>query len=218
MTTNTNSIQGHGKVEADFLKNLAKEDKLFFEFYDSRDEDIFAEWMQLVIRRVALIIKRVATEATLEDVEDATAELFLYLYRRAIENYNPHRSSPSGFLTSLAIYKGRELRRSLLRQKLNTSNSVCQNKFTDNIDEGEISVDSLASKNSQLEDDVLARESLKELLDTLTQVERKTLELRWEGYSYDEIANRVGKTSNNIRQLVFRMRRKVKPAIGSSVM
>jgi RNA polymerase sigma-70 factor, ECF subfamily len=150
--------------------------------------EMFRRYSRLVLS-IAIRILRDATEA-----EEIVQEVFLFLHQRASE-FDRNKGDAKGWVVQLAYHRSLDRQRSLRRSEIYFGT------------DGHAVADTLAGA-SDLERQVAMRQSgelLKEAFENLSERQRRTLELFFfEDLDYEEIADRIGESQDNVRHYYYR--------------
>jgi RNA polymerase sigma factor (sigma-70 family) len=188
----------------DLLEEL---DQLFLNFRESHSESDFELLVKAFQRPIAALMRRYLSEFSREELEDAIANYFLWVFEYAPLLYNPaYETTPSQFLYIYASYQARDLRRKLSR-KASSQVSLDEQLEINSTDPG--GVFQLADVFG-LEELVLAKDSILGLWEQLTTLEKNVAYLSGQGLKDREIAAQLGMTDTNVRQIRFRIRKKLR--------
>jgi RNA polymerase sigma-70 factor, ECF subfamily len=150
--------------------------------------EMFRRYSRLVLS-IAIRILRDMAEA-----EEIVQEVFLFLHQRASE-FDRNKGDAKGWVVQLAYHRSLDRQRSLRRSEIyfgTDDHSVA---------------DTLAG-TSDLDRQVAVRQSrelLKGAFESLSERQRLTLELFFfEDLDYDEIADRIGESHENVRHYYYR--------------
>jgi RNA polymerase sigma-70 factor (ECF subfamily) len=150
--------------------------------------EMFRRYSRLVLSIAIRILRDVA------EAEEIVQEVFLFLHQRASE-FDRNKGDAKGWVVQLAYHRSLDRQRLLRRSKT----------YFGTDDQGV--VDTLAG-TSDLERNVAVRQSrqlLKEAFENLSERQRRTLELFFfEDLDYDEIADRIGESQENVRHYYYR--------------
>ena len=151
---------------------------------------VFSAYVR-VVRGIAFRILKDAAEA-----EDLVQELFLFIQQKC-GIFDSSKSSASSWIIQMAYQRAIERRRHLASRHFYDPK------------ESQTEVDLLVAKPTT-EDDyspdvVFGRNGLKKVVEALTEDQRETLKLYFfEGYTFAEIAKKLGQTLGNVRNHHYR--------------
>lgn len=182
---------------------MNNEDHQWVKRFKSRDKHALEEAIDLSGPSVQALVKRVLSGAgSFEDVEECVSDAFLAAWHN-IESYEESRASFRTWLLVLSKYKALDLRRKLLHPGTEVT------RLRD--------VESLHSPNPT-EQNVLSRESTRELIDFVRRMSEPDRSLFWRRYFYyenlDELAAMFGLTKKAIESRLYRCRIALKKALG----
>jgi RNA polymerase sigma-70 factor (ECF subfamily) len=150
--------------------------------------EMFRRYSRLVLSIAIRILRDVA------EAEEIVQEVFLFLHQRASE-FDRNKGDAKGWVVQLAYHRSLDRQRSLRRSEIYFGT-----------DDRAIA-DTLAG-TSDLDRQVAVRQSrelLKEAFESLSERQRRTLELFFfEDLDYDEIADRIGESQENVRHYYYR--------------
>ena len=194
------------------LLNLIKEES-------EEAKDILYEKYKYII---GLIIKKYTMSAKMLNIEynDLYQEGMLGL-SQAINNYSSHRNIKfSTFAFTCierkiisAIKKANRKKHSILNESFSLDYTVEDNRESfENI---------IASPNENIEEMLVLKEKkdyfVKKINDVLTPFEKKVYELKLNNYSYEQIADNLGKSYKSVESALFRVRIKLKKILKEMV-
>lgn len=156
--------------------------------------EMFRRYSRLVLS-IAIRILRDAAEA-----EEIVQEVFLFLHQRASE-FDRSKGDAKGWVIQLAYHRSLDRHRFLRRteRKFGTDDQAL--------------ADTLAGSHDPERHAVVrqSRELLKEAFENLSERQRRTLELFFfEDLDYEEIANRIGESQDNVRHYYYRGLKKLR--------
>ena len=150
--------------------------------------EMFRRYSRLVLSIAIRILRDVA------EAEEIVQEVFLFLHQRASE-FDRNKGDAKGWVVQLAYHRSLDRQRSLRRSEIYFG--------TDD----RAVADTLAG-TSDLDRQVAvsqSRELLKEAFESLSERQRLTLELFFfEDLDYNEIADRIGESHENVRHYYYR--------------
>jgi RNA polymerase sigma-70 factor, ECF subfamily len=150
--------------------------------------EMFRRYSRLVLSIAIRILRDVA------EAEEIVQEVFLFLHQRASE-FDRNKGDAKGWVVQLAYHRSLDRQRSLRRSEiyLGTNDRAV--------------ADTLAG-TSDLDRQVAVRQSrelLREAFENLSERQRLTLELFFfQDLDYDEIAERIGESHENVRHYYYR--------------
>jgi RNA polymerase sigma-70 factor (ECF subfamily) len=150
--------------------------------------EMFRRYSRLVLSIAIRILRDVA------EAEEIVQEVFLFLHQRAAD-FDRNKGDARGWVVQLAYHRSLDRQRFLRRREtyLGTNEHAVADTLarTSNLDRH------IASRQS--------REQLKEAFENLSERQRRTLELFFfEDLDYDEIADRIGESQENVRHYYYR--------------
>jgi len=151
------------------------------------------EALSILFRRHARQVVHVAQRILRDDseAEDLLQELFLFLFQKA-RLFDPAKGSAASWIIQMTYHRAIDRRRYLgSRQHYGTQELK----------------EELHPANGQgsINEVVAGRELLSRFRELLTEDQRQTLELHFfEGYSFQEIAEKTGQTYGNVRNHYYR--------------
>jgi RNA polymerase sigma-70 factor, ECF subfamily len=144
-----------------------------------------------LVRGVALRILRVDSEA-----DDLLQELFLFVYRKA-SIFDPQKSSLRSWIVQMTYQRAIDRRRYLQSRHFYT--------LLDLDGVANVSGKGEGSEGSNFQSPLVGNTTIDGLLDSLTEDQRNVLRLHFfEGYSFDEIAEKLDQSLGNIRNHYYR--------------
>lgn len=153
--------------------------------------ELFRRYARLV-RGVALRILRDRAEA-----DDLLQEVFLFIHRKSV-TFDSSKSSARSWIVQMTYHRAIDRRRYLqsrhfyTRVDLNGATEVPDPRSNGETHDGSVGK-------------LIGRTTVQGLLDTLTEDQRNTLSLYFfEGYTFDEIATKLGQSWGNIRNHYYR--------------
>jgi RNA polymerase sigma-70 factor, ECF subfamily len=150
--------------------------------------EMFRRYSRLVLSIAIRILRDVA------EAEEIVQEVFLFLHERASE-FDRNKGDAKGWVVQLAYHRSLDRQRSLRRSEIyfGTDDHAVADTLAGTSD----LVRQVAVKQS--------RELLKEAFESLSERQRLTLELFFfEDLDYDEIADRIGESHENVRHYYYR--------------
>ena len=176
----------------------------------SRLSDGDKEALGLLFRRHACLVRGVACRVLRDrsEAEDLLQDIFLLIYRLS-GTFNSSKGSAQFWILQMTY------RRAISRRRyLNSRHFYTQVELDDESSQ-------VAEPRSGHSDDpvnqILAELDLQKMFGILSEDQQKTLRLHFiEGYTLDEIANRLGQTKGNVRHHSFRGLERLRKQIFSS--
>lgn len=181
----------HSEVRADQGLEQWDDVRLLESLKTGRQEalaEAFRRYSRLVMS-IALRILRDEGEA-----EEIVHEVFLFLFERA-SDFEQNKGDAKGWVVQLAYHRSLDRRRYLRRRQifLGTDDQAVSDTLTETFDLDK----HVTSKES--------RQRLKEAFQALSEKQRRTLEMFFfEDLDFDEIAERLGESFDNIRHHYYR--------------
>jgi len=131
------------------------------------------------------------------EAEDLVQEVFLYVYRKC-GLYEPSKGSVRSWIFQVA-YTQAFIRRRQLKSRGFYSSGIADKSFE---------IESRASSGAEYDQTVeglFGRNRWRKVLDTLSEEQRETLRLHFfEGYTFSEIAEKLGQSYANVRNHHYR--------------
>lgn len=151
---------------------------------------LFRRYSRLV-RGVALRILRDASEA-----DDLLQDIFLFVYRKA-SIFDPSKGSVRSWIVQMTYQRAIDRRRYLQSRHFYTR--------LDLDGTGDLADSREGREAGELQNRLVGNTTIGGLLETLTQDQRNTLRLYFfEGYTFDEIAEKLDQSLGNIRNHYYR--------------
>jgi RNA polymerase sigma-70 factor, ECF subfamily len=177
---------------SDKLETRLWDDETLMVSLKAGDKTALVEMFRRYSRLVLSIAIRVLRD--MAEAEEIVQEVFLFLHERASE-FDRNKGEAKGWVVQLAYHRSLDRQRSLRRSEIYFG--------TDDY----AVADTLAG-TSDLDRQVAARqcrELLKGAFESLSERQRLTLELFFfEDLDYDEIADRIGESHENVRHYYYR--------------
>ena len=154
--------------------------------------------MALLFRRYARLVRTVAMRILRDDSEadDILQDVFLFVHRKA-SIFDSNRCSVRSWIVQMTYHRAIDRRRYLQSRHFYTQ--VDLNAETERLH--------TRSENAEANfgDELVGKTTIQGLLDSLTEDQRTTLTLHFfEGYTFDEIAVKLGQSLGNIRNHYYR--------------
>lgn len=174
--------------------NILMDDETLLAWLRIGDQEAFS----YLFRRYSDLIRRIVRQILRDtpEAEDLVQELFLFIQRK-VTIFSGERGSARSWIIQMAYQRAIERRRYLAARHFYDPK------------ESESDVDRLVAKPTT-EDDyspevVFGRNGLKKVVEALTEDQRETLKLYFfEGYTFAEIAQKLGQTLGNVRNHYYR--------------
>jgi RNA polymerase sigma-70 factor, ECF subfamily len=155
--------------------------------------------LALLFRRYARLVRNVG-ERVLQDkteADDLVQEVFLYIHRKS-SLFDSSKGSASSWIVQVAYTQAFLRRRRLKAQGFYVS------RITDKADESSHANDRGANYDHSVEG-VFGRNRWKKIVEDFTQDQRETFHLHFfEGYTFTEIAEKLGQSYANVRNHHYR--------------
>ena len=156
------------------------------------------EALALLFRRYARVVRSVCYRVLRDqsEADDLTQNVFL-LVNRDSNSFDGSKGPAKFWILQMAY------RRAISRRRYLTSRH-----FYTRIDPEDAATELAYEEKGRFEDSIdgiLGKGSLKRVFDSLSEDQRQTLQLHFvEGYSFDEIAGKMGQSRGNIKHHYFR--------------
>jgi RNA polymerase sigma-70 factor, ECF subfamily len=151
------------------------------------------EALSILFQRHAQAVYNVSRRILKDDLEaeDLLQELFLFIFQKA-QTFDSAKSSASSWIIQMAYHRAIDRRRYLSFRQHYKTQELDEDRAIGN--RGQISIDEVAG-----------RALLTKLRKELSADQQQTLDLHFfEGYSFQEIAEKTGQTLGNIRNHYYR--------------
>ena len=157
------------------------------------------EALALLFRRYALHIRNIG-QRVLQDnaeAEDLVQDVFLYIHRKS-SLFDSSKGSGSSWIVQVAYTQA------LLRRRRLKAQGFYLSGITDNPDEcGQ--ANKRGADYDQTVEGLFGRNGWKKIVEDLTQDQRETFRLHFfEGYTFEEIAEKLGQSYANVRNHHYR--------------
>jgi RNA polymerase sigma-70 factor, ECF subfamily len=173
---------------------------------DCSDETLLAkicsgdrEALAMLFRRHAAHVRNVGRQILRDRVEadDLVQEVFLYLHRKSAL-FDSTKGSACSWIIQVAYTQA------LLKRRELKSQGFYASSIADKLQESEVSGNSEAKYDLSVEG-LFGRTAWRKVLDALTPDQRETLRLHFfEGYTFSEIADKVGQSYVSVRHHYYR--------------
>jgi RNA polymerase sigma-70 factor, ECF subfamily len=131
------------------------------------------------------------------EADDLVQEVFLYVYRRS-ELFDPSKGPARSWIFQVAYTQA------FLRRRKLKSIGLYGSVIADDLRDGESCRD-LHQEYDETVEGLFGRNAWKRILEDLTEDQRETLRLHFfEGYTFAEIADKLGQTYANVRNHHYR--------------
>jgi RNA polymerase sigma-70 factor (ECF subfamily) len=155
--------------------------------------------LALLFRRYAHLVRNVGQRILRDTVEadDLVQEVFLYIHRKS-SLFDSSKGSASSWIVQVAYTQA------FLRRRRLKSQGFYVSRITDKADESSHANDSGANYDHSVEG-VFGRNRWKKIVEDFTQDQRETFHLHFfEGYTFTEIAEKLGQSYANVRNHHYR--------------
>lgn len=155
--------------------------------------------------RFARVIRDVGRRILRDDgeAEDLVQEVFLYIYRKA-RLFDPTKSSARSWVFQIAYTQA------FLRRRQLKSHGLYASGIADTPHEFESWTNSGADYDQTVEG-LFGRNGWRQIVESLTEEQRETLRLHFfDGYTFAEIAGKLGQSYANVRNHYYRGLEKVR--------
>lgn len=171
------------------------DDQLLAQFREG-DHGALAILFRRYARMVHTVASRILRDAA--EAEDLLQEVFLFIFRRA-ELFDAARGSARSWIVQVTYHRAIDRRRHLASRRFYASADL---------DETLVSIEEPATDTAFYErtiEGALGTEMLQRIEEVLSGDQRRTLQLYFfEGYTIEEIADRIGQTVGNVRNHYYR--------------
>ncbi len=145
------------------------------------------------------------------EADDVLQEVFLYIHRRS-SLFDSSRGSARSWIFQIAYTQ------SFLRRRQLKSRGFYASGIVDNLREVETGANSGADYDQTVEG-LFGRNGWQQVLDSLTKEQRETLRLHFfEGYTFAEIAEKLGQSYANVRNHHYRGLEKLRRHLAEDVL
>ena len=155
--------------------------------------------LALLFRRYAHLVRNVGQRVLRDKTEadDLVQEVFLYIHRKS-SLFDSSKGSASSWIVQVAYTQA------LLRRRRLKSQGFYASRITDKADESSRANDRGANYDHSVEG-LFGRNGWKEIVEDLTEDQRETFRLHFfEGYTFTEIAGKLGQSYANVRNHHYR--------------
>jgi RNA polymerase sigma-70 factor (ECF subfamily) len=169
------------------------------------------EALAMLFRRYAHSIRNIGRRILRDkaEAEDLVQEVFLYIHRKS-GLFDSTKGSASSWIIQIAYTQA------FLRRRELKSHGFYVSGITDKPVECRQSSDKGAEYDQSVEG-LFGRNGWREILGALTLEQRETLRLHFfEGFTFDEIAEKLGQSYANVRNHHYRGLEKLRKYLGSS--
>ena len=173
---------------------LATDEHLMFRLHQGDEEAIAA-----LFKRHSSAIHRVGKKMLRDsgEADDLVQEVFLYVYRRS-ELFDPSKGPARSWIFQVAYTQALSRRRKL------KSIGLYSVLIADDLRDAE-SCSDLHPEYDETVEGLFGRNAWKRIVEDLTEDQRETLRLHFfEGYTFAEIADKLGQTYANVRNHHYR--------------
>jgi RNA polymerase sigma-70 factor, ECF subfamily len=194
-------LRGAGRTSNDGSQPFETTDESLMECVQTGDREALA----LLFRRYALPVRNVGQRILRDKAEadDLVQEVFLYIHRKSAL-FDSSKGSAGSWIIQVAYTQALSRRRRLKSQGFYLSG------ITDKPAECDHRGDNGAHYDQTVEG-LFGRNGWRRILDSLTEDQRETLRLHFfEGYVFEEIAEKLGQSYGNVRNHHYRGLEKVR--------
>jgi RNA polymerase sigma-70 factor (ECF subfamily) len=192
-------------VSGDFDEKLGLPDEVLISQVQAGERDALA----LLFRRYARSVRNVG-ERILRDkneADDLVQEVFLYIHRKSTL-FDSSKGSARSWIIQVAYTQA------LLRRRELKSHGFYVSGIVDRLSESEHGSTKGADYDHTVEG-LFGRNGWKKIVDDLTEDQRETLRLHFfEGYTFAEIAEKLGQSYANVRNHHYRGLEKLRKHLG----
>lgn len=190
------------------------------ELRDQSDENLFSrvrggdkEALSLLFRRYARSVRAVGQKILRDESEadDLVQEVFLYIHRRS-EVFDARKGAARSWIFQVAYTQA------FLRRRQLKSLGFYASGIADNPQQIELLTSSAAHYDQTVEG-LFGRNGWRRIQESLTEEQRETLRLHFfEGYTFTEIAERLGQSFANVRNHHYRGLEKLRKHLAENVL
>lgn len=169
------------------------------------------EALGLLFRRHARVVHGVVHRILRDkfETEDGVQEVFLYIHRRC-SSFDSTKGSARSWIVQIAYTQA------LIRRRDLKSHGLYSSAIVDKAKESE-SIGHSATEYEGSVDGLFGREAWRRAFESLTSEQQETLRLHFfEGYTFAEIAEKLGQSYGNIRNHHYRGLEKLRAHLSSS--
>ena len=167
------------------------------------------EALSLLFRRYARLVRSVGRRIlrNVSEADDLVQDVFLYLHRKN-GLFDPSKGSARSWIFQIAYTQA------FLRRRELKSRGFCASGIADNLPVSEPQTISGADYDHTVEG-LFGRNGWRKIVDALTEEQRETLRLHFfEGYTFAEIAEKLGQSYANVRNHHYRGLEKFRKQLG----
>src|SRR6267142_56637 len=173
------------------------------------DRDALAMLFRRFAHSIRNIGRRILRDKT--EAEDLVQEVFLYIHRKS-ELFDSAKGSARSWIVQVAYTQA------FLRRRELNSHGFYSSRITDKPVECHQSRNKGAEYDQSVEG-LFGRNGWREILGALTHEQRETLRMHFfEGFTFDEIAERLGQSYENVRNHHYRGLEKLRKYLASSAL
>ena len=181
--------------------SIESTDETILERIREGDRDALALLFRRYARPVQNVGQRILRDKA--EAEDLVQEVFLYIHRKSAL-FDSSKGSASSWIVQVAYTQA------LLRRRRLKSQGFYLSGITDKPAECDPGGDSSAHYDQTVEG-LFGRNGWRRVLESLTEDQRETLRLHFfEGYTFEEIAEKLGQSYGNVRNHHYRGLEKVR--------
>ena len=186
--------EGEGLAESRTRPNTLMDDETLLAWLRIGDQEAFS----YLFRRYSDVIRRIGRQILRDtpEAEDLVQDLLLFIQRK-VEVFNGERGSARSWIIQMAYQRAIERRRHLASRHFYD--------LKESVSDVERLVAKPTTEDDYSPDVVFGRNGLKKVVEALTEDQRETLKLYFfEGYTFAEIAKKLGQTLGNVRNHHYR--------------
>jgi RNA polymerase sigma-70 factor, ECF subfamily len=170
-------------------------DEVLLKCIQEGDNEAFASLFRRYARALHGIGRRILRDTA--EAEDLVQEVFVYVYRKR-SLYDPSKGTARSWIFQIAYTQA------FLRRRQLKSLGFYSSGIADKLRESEIRTNSETEYDHSVEG-LFGRNGWKEIVEDLTEDQRETFRLHFfEGYTFQEIAEKLGQSFANVRNHHYR--------------
>ena len=193
-------VRGRGETIGAGITPIASDEKLLASIAAGDRTSL-----ELLFRRYATLVRGIGKRILRDrsEAEDLAQDVFLYIHRKSTL-FDSTKSSARSWIFQIAYTQA------FLRRRQLKSHGLYASGITDNPRETEPWANSVADYDQTVEG-LFGRNGWRQIVESLTEEQRETLRLHFfEGYTFAEIAEKLGQSYANIRNHHYRGLEKVR--------